>query len=129
MREYHLFLTRRYGQGGRSPTPLQLAEAIAELYHEDLPEMEEASYEEHGAAWLNCVVGDDGPDFNLTVTRGGIVRFEQWADVDYEQELAPAGEMRDVSEAEALQLWTWLAQGQLELVKSQPWRPVLTGEC
>ena len=45
-----VILSRRYGGDTRSPTVAQLAEAVAELYHETLPGMTEGDYTEHGAA-------------------------------------------------------------------------------
>ena len=124
MSEPWVTLTRRYGSMEGSPTPEQLAEAIAELYHEDHPDMKEADYEEHGVASLAYASGDEGPMFTLEISRRQTILFEQWADTDYESELAPAGELLNISEAHARELWTWLAQGQLALVQAQPWQKV-----
>jgi dihydrofolate synthase/folylpolyglutamate synthase len=113
-------LTARYGGDTRNPTDTQLAEAIAELYHEALPGMTEGDYAEHGAAFLRYG-WDDGPMFVVAATRLREVTLEEWADQDFEQELAPARAMRDVSEDRMLQLWIWLAEGQIDRVRSQAW--------
>jgi hypothetical protein len=115
-----VILTRRTGQDVRSPTPAQLAEAIAELYHETLPWMTEEGYAEHGAAFLR-LGWDDGPMYVLEVNRLRDATFEEWADQDYEHELAPPRTMRKVAEQAALRLWTWLAEAQVDRVRSQPW--------
>jgi len=115
-----VILARRYGGDTRSPTVAQLAEAIAELYHETLPGMTEGDYAEHGAASLRYGY-DDGPMYVLEVNRLREVTLEEWADQDYEQELGPPRRMREVSEGQALQLWSWLAEGQIDRVRLQPW--------
>jgi hypothetical protein len=120
MSEPWVILTRRYGGDTRSPTVAQLAEAVAELYHETLPGMTEGDYAEHGAASLRCGY-DDGPMYVVEVNRLREVRLEEWADQDLEQELAQPRTMHDVPECQAAQLWSWLAEGQIDRVRSQPW--------
>jgi hypothetical protein len=115
-----VILTRRYGGDTRSPTVAQLAEAIAELYHEVLPGMTEGDYAEHGAASLRCGY-DYGPMYVLEVNRLSEVTLEEWADQDYERALSPPRRMSEVPEDQAIQLWTWLAEGRLDRVRSQPW--------
>ena len=115
-----VILTRRYGGDSRGPTVAQLAEAVAELYHETLPGMTEGDYAEHGSAWLRYG-NDDGPMYVLEVNRLREVALEQWADQDDEQELAPPRTMYQVPEDQALRLWCWLAEGQIDRVRSQPW--------
>ena len=115
-----VILTRRYGGDTRSPTIAQLAEAVAELYQETLPGMTEGDYAEHGAASLRYSY-DDGPMYVLEVNRLCEVTLGEWADQDYEQELGPPRTMREVSEDQALRLWSWLAEGQIDRVRSQPW--------
>jgi hypothetical protein len=115
-----VILTRRYGGDTRSPSAAHLGEAVAELYHETLAGMTEGDYAEHGAALLRYGY-DDGPMYVLEVSRLGEVRLEEWADQDFEQELAPLRTMREVPEEQALQLWSWLAEGQIDRVRSQPW--------
>src|SRR5262249_45055584 len=48
--------------------------------------MTAADYAEHGAASLRYGF-DDGPMYVIEVDRLGRVRFEEWADQDYENEL------------------------------------------
>jgi hypothetical protein len=116
-----VILTRRYGADIRSPSPDQLANAIAELYHETLPDMTEDDYAEHGAAFLRYGY-DEGPMFVIEVDRLRQVTFEELADQDYERELMPPRHMHHVSEDQALQLWMYLAHGQIESVRSQRWQ-------
>jgi hypothetical protein len=120
MSQSWVILTRRYGGDIRGPTAVRLAEAIAQLYHETLPGMTEGDYAEHGAAALRYG-HDDGPMYVQEANRLGDVRFEEWADQDFEQELAPPRTMREVPEVEALRLFCWLADGQIHRVRSQSW--------
>jgi hypothetical protein len=115
-----VILTSRYGHDVRDPSEQQLAEAVAELYHETLPGMTEGDYAEHGAAFLRFGY-DEGPMFVLEVSRLREVSLEEWSDQDYEQELAPPRTMHQVSEELALQLWRWLAQGDIDRIRTQPW--------
>jgi len=115
-----VILARRYGDGIRNPSVAILAEAVAELYHEELPGMTQGDYAEHGAASLRYGY-DDGPMYVIEVSRLGEVTLEEWADQDHEQELAPPRRLRKVPEHQALRLWSWLADGQIDRVRSQPW--------
>ena len=115
-----VILTRRYGDDTRSPTATQLAEAVAELYQETLPGMSEGDYAEHGDASLRYG-WDDGPMFVLAVNRLHEVTFEEWCDQDFEKELASPRQMRGVPENHALELWFWLAQGEIDHVRNAEW--------
>ena len=114
-------LTKRYGEDVGSPNSHQLAEAVAELYHENLPGMTKADYEEHGSGHLRFG-SDDGSMFVVEIVRTGIVVLEEWADQDFEKRLCPARKMKGVSEKDALQLWVWLAEGAIDKVRSQAWQ-------
>jgi hypothetical protein len=116
MSEPWVILTRRYGEDIRGPTAAQLAQAITEVYHEEIPGMTEGDYAEHGAAWLRYGFGA-GPLFALEVNRVREVTLEAWADQGYEEELAAPRRLREVPEEQALRLWTWLAEGQLGRVQ------------
>ena len=115
-----VILSWRYGADTRNPTPSQLTEAIAELYHETLLGMQEGCYAEHGAASLRYGF-DEGPMFVLEVNRLHEVIFEVWADQDYEQELGPSRLLKSVPEDHALLLWSWIARGEIVRVRLQPW--------
>jgi hypothetical protein len=117
MTEPWLYLLHRYGNETSSPTTADLAETIREIYHEDLPGMTEGDYEEHGAASLRFGY-DEGPMFVLEFTRGGIARFEEWADQDYETEICPPKELSSLSENTSLELWVALAQGDISKVRA-----------
>lgn len=120
MSEPWVILTRRYGADTRSPTLAQLAEAIAELYHEMLPDMNLGDYAEHGTASLRYGY-DEGPMYVLEVNRLHEVTLEEWADQDYEQRIAPRRIRREVPQKQAVRLWNWLAEGQIDRVRQQPW--------
>ena len=113
-----VILARRYGGDTRSPSAAQLAEAITELYHETLPGMTEGDYSEHGAASLRYGY-DDGPMYVLEANRLHEISLEEWADQDYELALAPPRRMSHVPEDQALQLWGWLAAGEIDRVRTQ----------
>jgi hypothetical protein len=115
-----IILTWRYGKETPSPSAAELAQAMAELYHETLPGMTQGDYAEHGAASLRCGY-DDGPMYILEANRLGDVTFEEWADQDYERELASSRRMRIVPEELALRLWICLAQGDIGHLRSQQW--------
>lgn len=115
-----MILTSRYGDDTDNPTHSELAHAITELYHETPVGMTEADYAEHGAAFLRYGF-DDGPMIVLEISRLQECRLEEWADQDFEQQLAPHRVMRKLPEVQALQLWDWLARGQIDLIRSQQW--------
>src|SRR5213082_3359761 len=105
MPEPWAILTRRYGGETTSPTFAQLKEAMAELYHETLLRLAEGDYSEHGSASLRFG-NDTGPMYLLEVNRLRQMRFEEWADQDYERELAPPRTMQSVPQDMALRLWS-----------------------
>lgn len=115
-----VILTSRYGGCIRDPSSADLVSSIAELYHEEMVSMTEGDYAEHPNAWLEYGF-DEGPMYILEVYRGGRVVFGQWADQDYESKLAPESSMEGVSEKVAVQLWTWLAHGDIDRIKIEPW--------
>jgi len=83
--------------------------------------MTEADYEEHGAAQLRHGF-DIGPMYVLEVTRSGTVRYEEWADQDFNTPLSPSKTMLSVSQTRALELLTRLTNGDLEYLRQQPWQ-------
>lgn len=115
-----VILSGRYGGDIRAPTSDQLRSALAEVYNENHPSMTEWDYAEHPNAWLRYGF-DDGPMYVLNVYRSGAVYFAQWADSDYENELAPEAEKINVSEREAHRLWELLAAGEIGEVKGWGW--------
>jgi hypothetical protein len=118
-----VILTARYGGDTSSPTAEQLAHAMAEVYHENIPSMAEDDYAEHPNAWLRYGF-DDGPLYVIDVYRTGTVRFSQWADPDYENELEAESGMANVTEQHSLRLWTLLAQGQIDQIKKEKWNAI-----
>ncbi len=116
-----LILTRRYGRDVLRPPPTDLADALTELYVENLPGMMPGDYEEHGAVSLRYGF-DEGPMYVLEVSRLGTVSFEGWADQDFEAPLFQPRLMTSVSLPRALQLLQWLAEGAIDSVSRQIWQ-------
>ena len=112
-----LILTKRFGDDIHDPSGNDLATAINELYQENLNGITEADYVEHPNACLRYGF-DEGPMYVLDVYRSGRIIFGQWADQDYEAELAPETTIEDVAEERALELWTWLADGDVGRIKT-----------
>jgi hypothetical protein len=108
-----LYLLRRYGEEIGSPSATQIEAAISELFHENLPGMNEANYDEHGAASLRYGY-DDGPMYVLELSRGRSARWEEWADQDYNDEICPPKELSSLSEERANELWSQLARGKID---------------
>lgn len=52
----------------------------------------------------------------MSVSFGGYVIFEHL-------EIGGERHMRDVNDAQVLQLWTLLANGEIDAVKNAPWLP------
>src|SRR6185369_14947683 len=116
-----VILDSRYGAATSNPTLDELTHAIEELYVENLPGMSPGDYQEHGAASVRYG-HDGGPMYVLEVSRLGTVAFEEWADQDFETPLSPRKELSSVPKRHALQLWVWLAGGELESIRNQNWR-------
>lgn len=110
------YLLTRYGEEKGKPTRDEISAALKELYEENLPDMTEGDYEEHGAGSLRYGY-DDGPMYVLEITRHGTARLEEWADQDYETELCPVKEAEALSQEKAALLWEHLATGEIEAVR------------
>ena len=52
----------------------------------------------------------------------GEIRFEEWSDRDCEIALASPRRMSALKQADALQLWQWLAQRQVAKIRNLPWQ-------
>ena len=113
-----IILTKRYGAEINSPSDEQLAEAIHELFNENLPGMTIADYEEHPSAWVRLGY-DDGPMYILDINRSGRVTFEQWTDPDFENEMAPTAFIENVNAEKALELWKLVCSDEIEMLKNE----------
>jgi hypothetical protein len=112
-----VYLLCRYGDEIGSPTVEQIRAAAHELFNENIPGMTEADYDEHGAASLRYGF-DEGPMYVLEITRGGLARWEEWADQDYNEELTPVREISEITPERAVALWVELAEGNIDVVRS-----------
>ena len=116
MTQAWFILTRPDGRDISAPTPTQLAEALEQVYHEASPGPD------GGPASAMLRFGyDDGLMYQVEVASGGEVTFEEWSDRDCEIALASPRRMTALEQAQALQLWQWLAQRQVAKIRSQPW--------
>ena len=123
MSSMFFILGTRFGGDIRDPTDAELESALHDIYDEGHPHLTENDYAEHPDASVRF--GDDsGPMFVVTVTRKGRVEFSQWADADYEQELASPGHLKDVSFENALRLWRTARRGEIASLRQEPWLAV-----
>jgi hypothetical protein len=118
-----IILTSRYGGDARNPATEQVAKAVREIFHEDTPSMLEADYAEHPNAWIRYGF-DEGPMYVIDIGRGGTIRFEQWADPDFEDELEAPLTMANATEQDALRLLTMLTKGQIDQIKAEKWNAI-----
>lgn len=105
-------LTTRWGVDIVSPTTAELQGALEELFSAKDPE--------HPNSWLRFG-RDDGPMFVVDVYEGGTVVFEEWADTEFEFELASPRQLTGATRATALRLWELLRQGDLPAVRAADW--------
>ena len=113
-------LTTRFGQTIPSPDGADLHRALKELFNEKIPGLTEADYAEHPSSWLTYGF-DAGPMYSLDVYRKGRVVFATYADQD-DAEPAEEYELSRLSPEQIEQLWGWLNDGEIGLVRSMPWR-------
>ena len=116
MTQAWVLLTGADGRDVSAPTASQLATALAEVYQGCGQDADNGP----GSAVLRFGY-DDGLMYQVEVSSGGAVKFEEWSDRDCEIALADPKTMVALSQGEALQLWTWLAQRQVAKIRSQPW--------
>lgn len=116
MTEAWFILTKRYGEDVRDPSQLNLQEAVSEIVDPAF-----ADDVEHPDTWVRYG-HDEGPMYVLTYSRSRRLSFEQWADQDYETELAPPSHMLDVAPAVAERLMWLLGSGELAAVQQEPWK-------
>ncbi|HEV7816023.1 MAG TPA: hypothetical protein VGP06_13110 [Janthinobacterium sp.] len=116
MTQAWVVLTEVDGRDVAAPSERQLAAALADVYKKKAP----GAGDEAGSAVLRFGY-DDGLMYEMEVSSGGEVKFEEWSDRDCEIALASPRRMSALSQKEALQLWTWLAQRQVAKIRSQPW--------
>ena len=120
MTQAWFILTRADGRDICAPSPAQLADALAEVYGK--PGKPAATADGSPAAVLLRFGYDDGLMYQVEVASGGVVTFEEWSDRDCEIALASPRRMSALKQADALQLWQWLAQRQVAKIRSQPWQ-------
>jgi len=117
MTQAWVVLTRPDGRDVSAPSEAQLMAALDEVYSGKVQNPDGGP----GSAVLRFGY-DDGLMYAMEVTCGGHVRFEEWSDRDCEIALASPRHMSALGQADALQLWRWLAQRQVAKIRSQNWR-------
>lgn len=116
MTQAWLILTGADGRDIAAPTEAQLTQALAEVYDG------RARAPDGGPGSAVLKFGyDDGLMYLLEVAGGGAVRYEEWSDRDCEIALADPRRM-SAGQADALQLWKWLAQRQVARIREQDWQ-------
>lgn len=116
MAQAWVMLTKVDGGELAMPTDAQLTAALAEVYKN------RRGADDATAASAVLRFGyDDGLMYEIEVSSGGEIRFEEWSDRDCEIALASPRRMSALKQKEALQLWFWLAQRQVAKIRSQPW--------
>jgi hypothetical protein len=112
-----VYLYHRYGKESRFPSDGELAQAVAELFEENLDSMTEADYTAHPNAWLRYGF-DEGPMLVVSANRDATVTLSKYADQD---DSVPEIEctVKDLPREKLLLLWTWLARGELERIRAE----------
>lgn len=116
MAQAWVVLTKADGTEVTAPSEKQLAAVIADIYQG----AGQGSNGNYNAAVLRFGY-DDGLMYEVEVASDGDVKFEEWSDRDREIALEAPKTMSMLSQSDALQLWTWLAQRQVKKIRSQPW--------
>jgi len=116
MTQAWVVLTRPDGRDVAGPSEAQMAAALAEVYGGKVKSPDGGP----GSAVLRFGY-DDGLMYAMEVSSGGQVRFEEWSDRDCEIALASPRHMSALKQADAMQLWTWLAQRQVAKIRNQDW--------
>ena len=117
MTQAWFILTRPDGRDVSAPTPSQLSEALDQVYHDA------GTVADGNPASAMLRFGyDDGLMYQVEVTSGGEVTFEEWSDRDCEIALASPRRMTALRQDDALQLWQWLAQRQVAKIRAQTWQ-------
>jgi hypothetical protein len=115
MTQAWVVLTALDGREINSPTEKQLTAALTDLFN--LHKQKE--YVDTVSATLSFGY-DDGLMYVLEVNSDGGVSFEEWSDRDCEIALASPRSMV-ATQAQALQLWLWLAHRQVAKIRGQSW--------
>jgi hypothetical protein len=116
MTQAWVVLTRPDGRDVAAPSEAQMAAALTEVYSGKVQSPDGGP----GSAVLRFGY-DDGLMYQMEVSSGGEVRFEEWSDRDCEIALASPRRMSRLAQADALQLWRWLAQRQVAKIRDQNW--------
>jgi len=115
MGEPWFILTKRFGADVRDPSVEDLQAAVGEVVNPA-----HAGDIEHANTFVRYGY-DEGPMYVLTYDADRCVTFEQWADQDFANELAPIGYLSDVPPTEAVRLMQALRDGAVDRVKHEAW--------
>jgi len=118
MNEPWFILTKRLGSDVITPSPSVLDAAMREVV-----DPSHAGDIEHTSAFVRFGY-DEGSMYVLSYDTSLRLTFEQWADQDFEVELAPTAYLSNVSPSNAARLMQELSAGAVDRVKQEPWTPV-----
>jgi hypothetical protein len=116
MTQAWVVLTGPDGRDVAAPSEAQMAAALSAVYSGKAQGPDGGP----GSAVLRFGY-DDGLMYQMEVSSGGEVLFEEWSDRDCEIALASPRKMSKLAQADALQLWRWLAQRQVARIRDQNW--------
>lgn len=108
------YLLTRYGREIEAPTRADIQAAASELLDAGLAD--EGDDEEHGSITLRHG-RDEGPLYVLELTCGGIGRWEEWADLDFNVELCPVRELPGLPQDQGVELLQALVAGDIARVR------------
>jgi hypothetical protein len=122
MTQAWVVLTRPDGRDVPAPSEAQLAAALAEVYGGKVASADGGAADGASGSAVLRFGYDDGLMYEIEVSSGGEIRFEEWSDRDCEIALASPRMMSALAQAEALMLWRLLAQRQVAKIRNLPWR-------
>jgi len=92
-----------------------LAQAVDELFKENVEGMTETDYAEHPNAWLRYGF-DEGPVFVADASRYKTVTLSKYADQDDTDAVAEAS--FNIDWERLLTLWRWLSAGEIDRIRA-----------
>ena len=124
MSDFSLRLTFRYGSEIESPSLADMRAALAEVFHENHPDLTEGDYVEHPNSWLEYGFqnGDDWTVITVDVYRTGLALYSHLADQDDDEPRADH-RLQNVTEDRALELFQLLANRDIDNLATVFQRP------
>lgn len=120
MSETLLRLHFRFGNEIKDPTNADVEAALAEVFHENNPNLIEGDYVEHPNSWLEYgyETGDDWSVITVDVYRSGAVDYSCWADQDDDEPVVQS-RLDAVCESRACDLFQLVLKGRLDQLAAE----------